>query len=423
MGDNLVFPGGLGSVQTGINDRGHPLDYKPARQENLQTGADEKFYSPFTTSNNNSHIKVLIPAEETNFIQLDETQLYLQLKFVELDGTTQTPKKPESSTDFSVVDLLGHSLFSDIVVKLNNVEVCKQESKAAAFKAFLEANLSFNRTFKQTLMKTWGGYGVENETAELHRHSKPTGTDAAKKSYSLRAAKPISGDSFHIQIPIFHDLFQSKKFLPPGISISIEFTRMPEGFFLMCSDATMPKIKCIIEELEVCIIFYISQAIIEHISFQVSVKTCSTTPDHVDDHNAQVLSANPFFIPFVESNLTFLSIPKKTVVKIAQVVNDIMPFTLIAGFVPDSAIACSSEVNPYVFERNHLDKIEWLLNGKPIAVRSMDISKDKGLRAYNQFMKQLTLSNPVNTVYIPFEDFMAKYFLLSIDFTGDACSG
>ena len=69
MGDNLVFPGGLGSVQTGINDRGHPLDYKPARQENLQTGADEKFYSPFTTSNNNSHIKVLIPAEETNFIK------------------------------------------------------------------------------------------------------------------------------------------------------------------------------------------------------------------------------------------------------------------------------------------------------------------------------------------------------------------
>ena len=144
MGDNSVA--GLGAVNTGLNE-GDPLDYRPAKQEKNQTGADEKFYPPFTTSNNNSQIKVFVPAEETDFLQLDETQLYLKLKFVELnDSGTQI--KPDANTDFSVVELLGHSLFSDIDVKLNNVEICRQESKAAAFKAYLESNLSYNRTFK-----------------------------------------------------------------------------------------------------------------------------------------------------------------------------------------------------------------------------------------------------------------------------------
>ena len=103
---------------------------------------------------------------------------------------------------------------------------------------------------------------------------------------------------------------------------------------------------------------------------------------------ASVVMVSGSFCPFIIEIgwLVFVSAVGIAMAVIASmfgtVVNDIMPFTLIAGSVPDSAIACSSEVNPYVFERNHLDKIEWLLNGKPIAVRSMDISKDKGLRAY-----------------------------------------
>ena len=55
-----------------------------------------------------------------------------------------------------------------------------------------------------------------------------------------------------------------------------------------------------------------------------------------------------------------------------------------------------------------------MLNGKPISTKALDIAEDGGLRAYNQFMKHLTLSNPVNTVYIPFEDFLAKYFFLIV---------
>ena len=188
-------------------------------------------------------------------------------------------------------------------------------------------------------MKTWMGIGFENDAAELHRHTKPTGTDADSKSYSKRAVQPKTGNSFRLQVPIFHDVFQCKNFLPPGISLTVTFTRMKDGFYLMCDDATSPKVKCIIEDLE------------------LSMKTCSTTPSHQDNHNARLLTPSPYYFPFVENNVTFLSIPKKTIVTIPQVVSDIMPFTLMAGFVQDSALACSSEVNPYAFQRHNLNKI------------------------------------------------------------------
>ena len=82
-------------------------------------------------------------------------------------------------------------------------------------------------------MKTWMGIGFENDAAELHRHTKPTGTDADSKSYSKRAVQPKTGNSFRLQVPIFHDVFQCKNFLPPGISLTVTFTRMKDGFYLM----------------------------------------------------------------------------------------------------------------------------------------------------------------------------------------------
>ena len=66
-------------------------------------------------------------------------------------------------------------------------------------------------------------------------------------------------------------------------------------------------------------------------------------------------------------------------------------------------------------------KVEWKINGIPLQTRPLNLTEDGYLRAYTQFMRDIGLDSPINTVNISLEMFKTRFMIISTDRIGCGC--
>lgn len=156
------------------------------------------------TGKENVDVEFNIIGSTTDYLDLNDTLLYVQVKVVKSDL-----KELDKDTDIIPVNYLFHSLFRDVILSLNNEKI-EGGNQMYAHKARLETIINYSTDTKKTNLAS---IGYE--------------TDAAKRTLWIAKSKTF-GMCGSIQL----DFFKQPKYLIPGVNVHLRLQRTNSSFCL-----------------------------------------------------------------------------------------------------------------------------------------------------------------------------------------------
>ena len=174
------------------------------------------------SGDNNSDIEFNIIASNTDYLDLNDTLLYIQIKVAGSDG-----KDLAKDADVTATNYLFHTLFKDVVLTLNNEKI-EGGNNDYAYKALLETIINYNTDTKKTNL-TCIGYDE---------------SDTNRKGW-IAESKP-----FNMCGSLQLDFFDQPRYLIPGVNVFLRLKRNNSNFSLI-SSVLKPKIICLESKLYV----------------------------------------------------------------------------------------------------------------------------------------------------------------------------
>ena len=171
---------------------------------------------------NNSDIEFNIISSTSDYLDLNDTLLYIQVKVVGSDG-----KELAKDVDVTPSNYLFHTLFKDVVLSLNSEKI-EGGNNDYTYKALLETILNYNNDTKKTSL-TSIGYDE---------------SDAVRKGW-IKESKVLNMCG-SLQL----DFFDQPKYLIPGVNVFLRLQRNASSFSLI-SPTLKPKIICLESKLYV----------------------------------------------------------------------------------------------------------------------------------------------------------------------------
>jgi len=115
----------------------------PLTQTSIESGSYVE-YNPISTLTDGTPIEFVISGSGQDYIDLANTQLYVKLSVRKADGTPVV-----ANNKVGPVNLLLHSLFAEVDVKMNDVLITSTNN-TYAYRAYLETLLSYGAEAKTT---------------------------------------------------------------------------------------------------------------------------------------------------------------------------------------------------------------------------------------------------------------------------------
>src|SRR5207244_2974064 len=119
----------------------------PPTQTSIESGSYVE-YNPISSINDGSPIEFVISGTGQDYIDLANTQLYVKLDVRQADNTPIV-----ADSQVGPVNLLLHSLFSEVDVKLNDVLITSTNN-TYAYRAYLETLLTYGSESKSTQLSS-----------------------------------------------------------------------------------------------------------------------------------------------------------------------------------------------------------------------------------------------------------------------------
>ena len=119
----------------------------PPTQTSIESGSYVE-YNPISSINDGSPIEFVISGSGQDYIDLANTQLYVKLDVRKADNTAIV-----AASQVGPVNLLLHSLFSEVDVKLNDVLITSTNN-TYAYRAYLETLLTYGSESKTTQLSS-----------------------------------------------------------------------------------------------------------------------------------------------------------------------------------------------------------------------------------------------------------------------------
>ena len=111
---------------------------RPYAQAVVDSGSFEDIFPINSISNNNTDIEFLISGSSTEYLDLNDSLLSIQLKVTDKDK-----KELVAASDVAASNYMFHTLFSDVILSLNGVKIEGGNGKYTQ-KAILETILNYN---------------------------------------------------------------------------------------------------------------------------------------------------------------------------------------------------------------------------------------------------------------------------------------
>ena len=200
--------------------------------------------------------------------------------------------------------------------------------------------LSFNNSSKDGFLKSHLWIDDKSTEAQLIQSQ-------ANSGFSKRKEIIKGGNQFHFISYIHNDIFNLSKNLLPNISITIEFSKASEAFFLLGKkELDVKKYKLVIDDLK------------------IHLKSISVTETLINAHNSALLKSDAIY-SILEGQVNFASIPSNMkTVNLAGIQQGILPSLLFVGLLGNTAKSGDIEKNPYSFENHSVESVSFLVNGK-----------------------------------------------------------
>ena len=205
----------------------------PPTQTSIETGNWVE-YNPIASIADGSPMEFTVSGSGQDYLDAANTQLYVKAKITQANGT-------DIANDAAVgpVNLLLHSLFSDIDVSLNETPVTSSNN-TYAYRAYIESLLSYGTTAKQSQLTSQLYYkdvaGALEEINPYDNNAVNTGFVARSQFTNVSRVVDMIGK-------IHSDLFFQDKYILNDVGVRIRLNRTKDTFCLMADAAATFKVK------------------------------------------------------------------------------------------------------------------------------------------------------------------------------------
>ena len=363
----------------------------PPTQTSIESGSYVE-YNPISSINDGSPIEFVISGSGQDYIDLANTQLYVKLDVRRADNTAIV-----AASQVGPINLLLHSLFSEVDVKLNDVLITSTNN-TYAYRAYLETLLSYGSEAKSTQLSSALYY--KDEAGKMDDVD-PTAA-LCNSGLKKRHAYISEGKTVDLLGRIHADLFYQQKFLPNDVTIRIRLIRSKNNFCLM-SATPNDNYKIRISDCKI----YVRKVKLSPSVFVAHAKALERGNAKYPLHR---VVCKTFTVP--GGNLDCSQ---------ENLFSGQLPTRLVIGCVDNDAFNGNYEKNPFNFKHYGLSQIKVYLDGQQQSIRPLepDFANNQYISAYMTLFTGTGKQFIDEGNQIQREDYARGYTLYVYDLTPD----
>lgn len=363
----------------------------PPTQTSIESGGWVE-YNPISSIADGVPIEFVIGGSGQDYIDLANTQLYVRVEIVR--GNNQAI---DNQQHVGPINLLLHSLFSEVDLKLNDTLI-SSTNNTYAYRAYLETLLTYGPAAKNSQLTAALYY---KDRAARMDDSDPHGANAnvgLKKRYSFFD----NGGVVDLIGCLHSDMFFQEKYLPSDVGIRLRLVRSKNAFCLM-SDAANAAFKI---KMHDCKLF------VRKIKLSPSVFVAHAKALEVGNAKYPIrrVICKTFTVP--TGNLDFSQ---------ENLFTGQLPTRLVIGCVDNDAYNGNYEKNPFNFKHYGLTQIKVFLDGQQQHIKPLEpnFAANQTIEAYMSLFSGTGKQQRDEGNDISREDYSGGYALYAFDLTPD----
>ena len=361
---------------------------------------------PISVASSRGPFTFEIPADPEKFTDAESFRLHGRMRIRKKDAGVI--KDIDANDRVSTVNNIFHSLWSKVVVNINDVAINDPTNSWYAYKAYFENHLSYSKGTKANLLDYRGYY---NDTCQkfddVGKVVGSTYTESLNEGYVKRKNLFKTSKWVYFCINVHSDITTLRKYIPTGIKIKFDFQRNDDNFSLLSHDKT-------------------TNFVIKLGEMKMSCKRYKPAKSYRNFYENQLkLRRNPTLAIdrslikayVVNSGTTDLS--AYNLIRGSQ-----LPEQIIIGVVPQESYNGSIDKNPFNFKHFDIREASIIVNGvnEPAELYKLDIDNGDKVDMFASFLDNTGVHTDDREFGISLEDYYGGSFLLAWDRTPDNCN-
>ena len=284
------------------------------------------------------------------FVMLKSLRMSITFKIVVDDNTSQGKNLTEEHKGkISVVNTIGHALWDNIGVTLNN-ELISEGNRTYPYRAYIQQVFSYSKASKEANLNC--EYFKKDEIARSINVD-PGCEGFKKRSLSIDGSKEIT-----INIIPYIDILNTVHFLAPNHKLTLEFERNRPEFYILTN--LEGRYKAVITDLSI----YVRK-----------VELAPAIANKIE----QKQNHSPVYYPITRSIIRKFQIHAGvSLIYIPNMFNARLPRSIYIVFLNNKQYPGAYNVNPFVFQSYNLREASVNLNGFPYPAQPLKFDFEAG---------------------------------------------
>ena len=342
-------------------------------------------YYPNNSIDGEAPIEYEINGPLTDYIDLNDINLRLNVKITKVDGTAIA-----AADKVAFINLTIASLFSDVVIKIGDTQIHGGEYDYP-YVAYLQTVTQFQKQAQKTHLKLWGWERDESGKFD----------DDGNTGHVARKAYISESNVYQLYGPLFRGILQQERFLINKTKMTIILKRQSPKFALLDPDGKDYKI-------------VIEKAVLH-------VRHVTINPSVIEGHTIGLEKKNAIY-PYLNSRLIVHTVMKDCLESIREsIFSDGMPRALMIGMVEHEAYSGAIKKNPYNFQNYDLRKLCLYRGGALVHGKTFEpnFKEDHYADLYAHTMHSLKMYNKDDSNGLTLKEFKDGFNIYVFDLTPD----
>ncbi|XP_078250549.1 uncharacterized protein F54H12.2-like [Pogona vitticeps] len=364
-----------------------------------QTSVESCMYieiPPLAALTPNGQIEFYITGNSEDYIDLNNTLLYVVCKITKANGTNIAVDAKVGFVNYPIA-----SLFSQLDVTLGD-RLISQSNNCYPYRAMIELLMNYGADSLSTQFAA-GGFYRDGYTAMEQTTVAP---NTGNWGFRMRAEHTGTSKKWDLMGPLHNELFFQEKMLLNGVDVKIKLTRSKDMFCLLSGDAG--------EHYKVDIL-----------NASLFVKRVKVSPGVRIGHAEALLTSNAKY-PIERVGMKVFSIPAGSLVcNQENLFLGQLPKQLVITFVDNEAFSGAYDKNPFNFQHFNVNFIALYVDGVQVPAKPLQPDYANGLciREYMQLVQTSGKAMKDQDIFITPNEFPHGYTLYAFDLTPDhGCS-
>ncbi|XP_060100389.1 uncharacterized protein F54H12.2-like [Heteronotia binoei] len=345
---------------------------------------------PLAALSESAPLDFFIARNGEDYLDLNNTLLYLCCKIVKEDGTDLDRNARVSLVNYPIA-----SIFSQPDVTLGG-RLITQSHNAYPYRGFIEAVLNYSN---DTLNTQFSAGLFYKDTAAQHES---TALDRDNKRFVKRAALAAESRKIDLLGQLHSDLFFQEKLLLNSVDVKIKLTRSKDAFCLMADDLNRG---CKLNIL----------------SASLFVKKVRVAPGVHLGHTEALFTANAKY-PVDRVGIKVFSIPAGSCVSNQEnLFWGQLPKLLVIELVDNESFSGAHNKNPFNFKHYDINFFALYLDGEQVPTKPLQPDSEGGncMRGYMQLVQAAAKHMKDRSLLVNREEFAQGYMLFAFDLSPD----